>query len=148
MNIRLSSEKPGHRLTELLDYMNMETYWSSDDILPHFIQIEFDYLEYIQQIEIYISFHKDDSYTPEIIDFYYGVSMDSLVKVTPRPYIEPMGCTKIRIDDHLQYIFIEIRRNHSDGKDSHIRGLRLVKYNNETILFEETTINDNKIKEI
>ncbi|KAF7696442.1 Anaphase-promoting complex subunit 10 [Cucumispora dikerogammari] len=126
MNIRLSSEKPGHGIKELFSYNNLDTYWSSDDILPHFIQIEFDYLQYIKQIQLHISFHKDDSYTPEIIDFFFGPTMDSLTKVTPRPYIEPMGITKVSIDEYVQYLFVEIKRNHSDGKDSHIRGLKIV----------------------
>ena len=71
MHIFLSSNKRGYGIRELLS-TNINEYWSSESLLPHKIQIKFNSIEYVYSINLYLSFIKDESYTPEKISVFYN----------------------------------------------------------------------------
>ena len=70
MEIILSSSKRGYGLKELLS-SNVNDYWSTEGNLPHVITIRLNKYMFIYSIELFLSYLKDDSYTPEVIKYYF-----------------------------------------------------------------------------
>lgn len=118
MEIILSSAKKGYGLNELLNTCKDE-FWSTDDTLPHSITINFPKKTYIHSLGLLLSFSLDESYTPENLVIYFNK------KSIKQSFREPEGEKAILIDDFVFDIYIVITSNHSDGKDSHIRGLNI-----------------------
>lgn len=128
MEVKLSSAKRGYGVKELFSSVDSE-YWSSDDSLPHYIQLTFPINTYVYSINMLLSYSVDESYTPEKIVIYYNNKQKNYT-VT-----EPDGFKEFVIDEFLFDIYIIIHANHSDGKDSHIRMLKVMKSPDEEILY-------------
>lgn len=118
MEITLSSAKRGYGLSELLSASNDE-YWETSDVLPHTIHISFRNKTYIYAISLGLSFLSDDSYTPEKVVVFTERRSKAYY------WHEPVGHKEIKINEHLFDIYIVIEKNHSEGRDSHVRGLRI-----------------------
>ena len=129
MEIRLSSYKKNFGLENILS-ADGSTYWSSDGNLPHVIELIFDEIEYVHHIQLFLSFLNDDSYTPEKIDIICGLSRDRMVKVKTEIFQEPEGCMPIYIKEKVRFIYLVIRSNHQEGRDTHIRQIRVMKSEN------------------
>lgn len=125
MNIRLSSFKRSHGIRELLS-PNLDDFWASDDCQPHAIQISFAFLTYIEECWLYLSYTKDDSYTPQEIEVRSGLTEETLEKVVSLQLCEPEGYNIFVIKKECLFLQIIILNNHQDGKDCHIRSLKLM----------------------
>lgn len=130
MEIILSSAKRGYGINELMSN-NKDEFWSTDDTLPHSITITFPKKTYVYSLSLGLSYTLDESYTPENIMVYFNN------KAIKQCFREPEGNKIIIIDSFVFNIYLVITSNHSDGKDSHVRGLsvrsspnELIRYNN------------------
>jgi hypothetical protein len=54
----------GHGVEQLLDD-NLETYWQSDGLQPHLVNIQFKQKTKIKDLCIFSDFKVDESYTPQ-----------------------------------------------------------------------------------
>lgn len=127
MKIILSSTKPGHRKSDLFS-ADPDTFWHSDDSLPHFIHITFPYLTYISKVSLDLSYEQDDSYTPEHISIFIDSKLQKSHKL-----FEPEGTIFFDIKKKLFVLDIVIRSNHQEGRDSHVRGLKVYGKDNQEI---------------
>lgn len=116
MEIILSSAKRGYGLNELLRD-DSDDFWSTDDSLPHSITIKFPKKTYVHSLAFVFSYSQDESYTPENIVVYF----DDMTR--KQCFREPEGEKIVPIDAFVFEIHVVIVSNHSDGKDSHIRGM-------------------------
>jgi len=76
-----------------------------------------------------LSYAKDESYTPENIKVHFND------KVVTHSFREPEGHVSMSIDCHVFDIHVIILTNHTDGKDSHIRGLKVMSSPTEAIFY-------------
>ena len=119
MEIMLSSCKRGYGLRELVSGREGE-YWNTDDTLPHAVHITFPRSTYVHTIRLVLSHSQDESYTPETIVLNYGsVSRE-------HKFLEPEGTIDLPVGAKIFDIVLVIVNNHSDGKDSHVRNLRVM----------------------
>lgn len=141
MEIFLSSAKRGYGLKQLLSSSHSE-YWHSDDSLPHSITISFFKKTYVFSVNILLSYFLDESYTPENICVYYkSQSKDNKnlfadFKEAKYAFKEPEGEMVLKIEDFVFEIYLVILNNHTDGKDSHIRNLRVMKSPQESYSYD------------
>jgi anaphase-promoting complex subunit 10 len=73
----VSSCKPGNGVTTLRDD-NLETYWQSDGLQPHLINIQFQKKVKLQLVVLYVDFKLDESYTPSKISIRAGDGFHNL----------------------------------------------------------------------
>ncbi|SCU95533.1 LADA_0G16116g1_1 [Lachancea dasiensis] len=129
---KASSQKEGFHISHALDD-NPNSYWQSDGSQPHYIEANFSKRVEIIQLALFLSVIVDESYTPQILKIYAGhSSSDSTLYKTlevrnlndwvlltfadNRPQDKLLKC---------QYLRIDIPVNHENGKDTHLRGLRV-----------------------
>ncbi|KAF4596440.1 anaphase promoting complex subunit doc1 [Pleurotus pulmonarius] len=116
-----------------------ETFWHSDGPQPHFITIEFPQKVAIQKISIYLSFPQDDSYTPSTLAIRAGTGPSDLQDVRVVTLDKPDGWITFDVSSepnedgeggskpvHAYVIQVIIAANHMSGKDTHVRGLRVL----------------------
>ncbi|KAM0684910.1 Anaphase-promoting complex subunit 10, partial [Conglomerata obtusa] len=123
MNVRLSSFKHDFGINELLS-TDMSKYWHTDDNLPHFIEISFLKRTHVEMVQLFLSFAKDDCYTPELLEVWTGLVRENMRCVKKLNVFEPEGAISLSIDEECFYIYIIIRANHQDGRDSHVRHVK------------------------
>ncbi|PBL03858.1 anaphase-promoting complex subunit 10 [Armillaria gallica] len=115
-----------------------ETFWHSDGPQPHFITIEFPRKMPVQKLSIYLSHPLDDSYTPATLAIRAGTGSTDLQDVRIITLDKPDGWLTFDISsepnddgDGLKPIYayvlqIIVMTNHQSGKDTHVRGLRVL----------------------
>jgi len=116
-----------------------ETFWHSDGPQPHFITIEFPRKVAIQKISVYLSFPLDDSYTPSTLAIRAGTGPSDLQDVRIATLDKPDGWITFDVSSELigdeedafkpvyAYVLqIIVVANHMSGKDTHVRGLRVL----------------------
>ncbi|KAF8896488.1 anaphase-promoting complex, subunit 10-domain-containing protein [Infundibulicybe gibba] len=114
-----------------------DTFWHSDGPQPHFITIEFPQKVAIQKLSICLSFRQDDSYTPSALAVRAGTGLNDLQDVRGVNFERPEGWVTFDIsaeptedgDTFPVYAYvlqIIIMANHMSGKDTHVRGLRVL----------------------
>lgn len=128
---KLSSHKPGCGLHQLRDD-NPETFWQSDGAQPHHITIHFNKRVQIEQVAIFTYYPFDESYTPSKIKVMAGSGLHDIKEVTAIEVNQPSGWCNIsfensRHDGVLKTIFLKIiiEANHHNGKDTHVRALKV-----------------------
>lgn len=126
MEIILSSCKRGYGLKELVSAVENE-YWNTDDALPHSMHITFPELTYVHSVVLSLSYSLDESYTPERIAVHFAGKQRDFT------FSEPEGRCSLSIDAMIYDVHIIIINNHSDGKDSHVRKLRVMTSPSEEI---------------
>ncbi|RDX43991.1 APC10-domain-containing protein [Lentinus brumalis] len=123
---------------ECLTDEDPDTFWHSDGPQPHFITVEFPRRVAIQKISMYLSFPLDDSYTPATIMIRAGTGHGDLQDIRILTIEKPDGW--ITFDASMEanedgdgfklveaYILqIIIIGNHMNGKDTHVRGLKIL----------------------
>ncbi|KAI0709842.1 APC10-domain-containing protein [Earliella scabrosa] len=123
---------------ECLTDEDPDTFWHSDGPQPHFISVEFPRKVAIQKISMYLSFPLDDSYTPSTIAVRAGTGNLDLQDVRILSIEKPDGwitfdvCLEPNedgdgfksVDAHM--IQVIIVNNHMNGKDTHVRGLKIL----------------------
>ncbi|XP_055531398.1 anaphase-promoting complex subunit 10 [Wyeomyia smithii] len=126
----LSSCKPGFGVEQLRDN-SMETYWQSDGQLPHLVNIQFPRKTTVSQIYIYSDYKLDESYTPSRISIRCGTHFNDLQEVEVIDLCEPSGWVCIPIkevrDIPMRTFMIQIAviSNHQNGRDTHMRQIRV-----------------------
>lgn len=135
MEIRLSSCKRDHSLRELLS-SDMSEYWATDDVLPHSITISFSKIRYIHSVQLFLSFTQDDSYTPEKIEIRSGLTRETIRLISAVALKEPEGLFTLSVARRCFYIQIVINSNHQEGKDAHIRHLKVMESATKEIYYK------------
>ncbi|XP_019539692.1 anaphase-promoting complex subunit 10 isoform X2 [Aedes albopictus] len=126
----LSSCKPGFGVEQLRDN-SMETYWQSDGQLPHLVNIQFSRKTTVSQIYIYSDYKLDESYTPSRVSIRCGTHFNDLQEVEVLDLCEPSGWVCIPIkevrDIPMRTFMIQIAviSNHQNGRDTHMRQIRV-----------------------
>ncbi|EIN04933.1 anaphase-promoting complex subunit 10 [Punctularia strigosozonata HHB-11173 SS5] len=133
----VSSFKYGFGAECLIDN-DPDTFWHSDGPQPHFITVEFPRKMAIQKLSIYLSFPLDDSYTPSTLAIRAGTGPSDLQDVRVLTLDKPDGWITFDISSeaseegegfkpvHAYVLQIIIVTNHMNGKDTHVRGLRVL----------------------
>ncbi|KAF8638190.1 hypothetical protein AX17_002387 [Amanita inopinata Kibby_2008] len=115
-----------------------DTFWHSDGPQPHFITAEFSRKMAIQKISIYLSYSQDDSYTPSTLAIRAGTGPSDLQDTRVVTLDKPDGWITFDISsepnedgDGLSPVYayvlqVIIAANHMSGKDTHVRGLRVL----------------------
>ncbi|KAK3684068.1 galactose-binding domain-like protein [Podospora appendiculata] len=130
----VSSHKPGNGVEELLSD-DLDKYWQSDGQQPHLLTIHFLRRVEIRAIRFYVDYSQDESYTPTHIVFYAGTGHHDLIQFAEVPLTNPLGWQDVPIadcgggpDGHslcCWIVQIHIKENHQNGKDTHIRGIKI-----------------------
>jgi anaphase-promoting complex subunit 10 len=102
---------------------------------PHTLTIHFLRRVEIRAIRFYVDFQQDESYTPTHIIFRAGTGPHDLLQFTEMALVNPAGWQDVPIDrcgggadGHSLCCWIvqmHIKENHQNGKDTHIRGIRI-----------------------
>ncbi|CAL1715727.1 unnamed protein product [Somion occarium] len=115
-----------------------DTFWHSDGPQPHFITIEFPRKVAVQKLSIFLSFALDDSYTPCTLSVRAGTGPSDLQDVRLFALEKPDGWLTFDVSTepnedgegfkpvHAYVIQVVILANHMNGKDTHVRGLRVL----------------------
>lgn len=89
----LSTAKPGNGVDQLRD-SSLDTYWQSDGLQPHYINIQFPRRQTVCAIALYMDFNLDESYTPKRLQVRVGTTFHNLEEVRTIDVWEPCGwCT-------------------------------------------------------
>ncbi|CAI5451679.1 unnamed protein product [Caenorhabditis angaria] len=127
----LSSCKHGYGVSELLND-SVEKYWQSDGPQPHTITIEFQKKTDVSFIMIYLDFKNDESYTPSKIVAKMGSSQQDFFFKRTLTLTEPQGWQVIDMRDlklnpqRGWLIQLQVVQNHQNGRDTHIRHVRII----------------------
>ncbi|QRV74732.1 anaphase-promoting complex subunit 10 [Ceratobasidium sp. AG-Ba] len=133
----VSSFKYGFNVDCLRDD-DPETFWQSDGPQPHYITLQFHKKVAVQKIAILLKFDQDDSYTPIRLAIRAGMSLNDLQEVRYVGFERPNEWLDFDVsmdpaDDgmsarplHCYAIQIVIAANYMNGKDTHIRGLKVL----------------------
>ncbi|KAK8843330.1 hypothetical protein IAR55_006985 [Kwoniella newhampshirensis] len=135
----VSSHKYGFGVDNLRD-SNDSTFWQSEGPQPHIIDLSFPKRVHVSAIALHMSHPRDDSYTPSKVSIRAGTGVHDLQEVRFMEFTKPDGWIPIVLrpmelsDDgnevegppipchHLRIIILA---NHLNGKDTHVRGLRI-----------------------
>lgn len=100
----VSTAKPGNGVEQLLD-RNTETYWQSDGPQPHTISAQFVFKVSISEVQIYLNYDKDESYTPAVLSVHAGSNFHDLKLVRKlRKLRHPHGWIRIPLGDSADLI--------------------------------------------
>ncbi|THG99734.1 hypothetical protein EW026_g2658 [Hermanssonia centrifuga] len=115
-----------------------DTFWHSDGPQPHFITIEFPRKVAIQKLSVHLSFTLDDSYTPANIAVRAGTGPMDLQDIRAVSLEKPDGWYTFDVSAepndegdglkpvHAYVLQVIIIANHMNGKDTHVRGLKVL----------------------
>lgn len=114
-----------------------ESYWQSDGVQPHIVDIYFNKRVELALLAIFFGFEIDESYSPKVVKLYIGDSIPDLIyyeewhigKITQWytkkfPSLQDTdGEQNIPIKCHILRLAFPV--NHDNGKDTHLRGVRI-----------------------
>lgn len=126
----LSSAKPGNGAEQLRDD-DITTYWQSDGSHPHTITLYFSRRAEMNQIQFYLDYHLDESYTPKKIEIKAGSNINDLESVIEFELNEPNEWIKIPLilpgGKILKAFMLQIRllSMHQNGRDTHVRSVKI-----------------------
>jgi len=115
-----------------------DTFWHSDGPQPHFVTVEFPRKVAIQKLSVYLSFPLDDSYTPSTIAVRAGTGPGDLQDVRVISLEKPDGWITFDVSAepnedgegfkpvNAYVVQMIVVSNHMNGKDTHVRGLRVL----------------------
>ncbi|KAK9461834.1 anaphase-promoting complex, subunit 10/DOC domain-containing protein [Lipomyces oligophaga] len=136
---RLSTWKPGYGVQSLLAE-STELFWQSDAPQPHHVDIHFAKRVAISKIMLYLDYSKDESYTPAKIAVLAGTGYHDLHEVLSLGMEEPDGWIEVSLahagkDGYLKAFLVRLSviQNHQTGKDTRIRGIKVLSPENETM---------------
>lgn len=129
---KASSFKPSNPIECAIDD-EPTTFWQSDGLQPHKIDVHFSKRVDITQIALYFCLVTDESYTPELFKIYTGFSPSDASLYKSYVVKNVNGWVLITFngnrpsDDLLRCRFLQIQilSNHENGKDSHLRGIKI-----------------------
>ena len=139
----VSSCKQGFGVEQLRDG-NLETYWQSDGALPHYANIQFGRRMKITHVYFHVNYTQDESYTPHTVRLRVGSNFHDLQDIASLTLEQPQGWQEIDLarihqeEEHAvddidaetaavwaHYVQLCIESNHQQGKDCHIRQIRI-----------------------
>lgn len=149
----LSSAKPGNGVDQLLD-RNSETFWQSDGTQPHTVTIQFFRKTKVSDVWLLFNYKSDESYTPQQVSIRIGTGYFDLQEIQVVDLREPDGWVRVplalrptegtRSDQRQECVSIRDKSfggafdfirtftlqiaiicNHQNGRDTHLRGVRL-----------------------
>ncbi|GAB5372267.1 hypothetical protein AAMO2058_001650400 [Amorphochlora amoebiformis] len=132
----LSSAKPGNGVEQLRDD-NIETFWQSDGVSPHMINVQFYKKMRIKELKLCCDFKRDESYTPNKISIRAGTGFHDLREVQVVELDEPDGWVVIDLTTkasdgtgnvkilRAHVVQIAILSSHQNGRDTHVRQVKI-----------------------
>ncbi|KJR81959.1 anaphase-promoting complex subunit 10 [Sporothrix schenckii 1099-18] len=130
----VSSHKPGNGVDELL-HDDLGKYWQSDGPQPHLLTIHFLRRVEIRAIRFYVDYNQDESYTPTSVVLSAGTGHHDLLEFASLALTTPVGWQDIDLSQVgggadgrslcCWIVQIRVKENHQNGKDTHIRGIKL-----------------------
>ena len=94
----VSSAKAGNGVAQLRDW-SPDSYWQSDGLQPHFINIHFLKRVSVSEISFYLDFSLDESYTPRKISIKSGMTTHELTEIKVIELHEPKGWCSVELVD-------------------------------------------------
>jgi anaphase-promoting complex subunit 10 len=86
-------------------------------------------------MRIYLDFDADESYTPTRIAFLAGTGYHDLIQFATLEFTQPKGWISVSLDGvgggkegnvlRCHLLQVQIVENHQNGKDTHVRGLKI-----------------------
>lgn len=114
----------------------------SDGPQPHSLTLYFNRRVEIRDIRFYIDYHEDESYTPTKIVFKAGISENQLIEFETLNLHQPSGWQQVPVagagggpDGNTLVAWVlqmQILENHQNGKDTHLRAIRIFTIDNES----------------
>lgn len=132
MDIKLSSFKRDHGLKELLSD-DKDEFWHTDDNLPHYVEITFSKLVHVSSVQLTLVHSLDDSYTPANLEVRCGVVRENIQPVLSTTLVEPEGIIPLCVNKKCFFLQIVILSNHQEGRDTHVRNLKIFDDENKKI---------------
>lgn len=130
----VSSSKPGCGVEALRDE-DTGLFWQSDGPQPHHLNIHFSRMVSIRAIRIFLNYEDDESYTPTKISLLAGTGYHDLIPFAALEFTHPKGWIPVNLDNvgggedgkTLRAFLVQIKivENHQNGKDTHVRGLKI-----------------------
>ncbi|CEP01459.1 Anaphase-promoting complex subunit 10 [Plasmodiophora brassicae] len=127
----LSTAKPGNGVDQLRDG-TVESFWQSDGVQPHLVNIQFQKKMRIKEIQIYVDEKLDESYTPQRISIRCGTTFHDLHEVQLLELQNPSGWVSIPLADQsgsgflrTHLIQIAVLASFQSGRDTHIRQIKV-----------------------
>lgn len=141
----VSSHKAGSGIKELREDSPL-TFWQSDGVQPHNLDIHFSKRVTVSRVSIFTDFALDESYTPSKIVVLAGHGFHDLLEVITLDLSQPSGWTHVEFDQiegletGLKTFLIRllIVANHQHGKDTHLRAVKI--YSPSTVYSMDTTV--------
>lgn len=139
----VSSHKPGNGVEELKSD-DLKLFWQSDGPQPHKLTMYFTKRVGIRDIRFYVDYNEDESYTPTKVVFKAGTSENNLIEFATMALENPSGWQQVPIagagggpDGNTLVAWVvqmQILENHQNGKDTHLRGIRIYSFDNDSAL--------------
>ncbi|CAM1509137.1 Fc.00g028760.m01.CDS01 [Cosmosporella sp. VM-42] len=137
----VSSHKPENGVEELRSD-DLKRFWQSDGPQPHKLTVYFVKRVGIRDIRFYVDYCDDESYTPTKIVFKSGTSENNLIEFASMTLDRPVGWQQVPIvgaggdpdgNTLVSYVLqMQILENHQNGKDTHLRGIKIYAFDNES----------------
>lgn len=96
----------------------------------------------IRDIRFFVDYSEDESYTPTKIVFKSGTSENNLIEFASMTMDSPVGWQQVPIagaggdpdgNTLVSYVLqMQILENHQNGKDTHLRGIKIYAFDNES----------------
>ncbi|KAI1139927.1 APC10-domain-containing protein [Hypoxylon sp. FL0543] len=147
----VSSYKPGCGVKELRDD-DVNQFWQSDGPQPHRLNIHFIKRVEIRALRLYLDYELDESYTPTKIQITAGFSPNFTIPFTTMELNMPKGWIDVPIagagggpDGNslcCWFVRIIVLENHQNGKDTHIRGIKVYALDDTADTAENNPVED------
>ncbi|KAI6780274.1 anaphase-promoting complex subunit 10, partial [Emericellopsis cladophorae] len=139
--LTVSSHKLGNGV-ESLRSDDLGLFWQSDGPQPHRLTIYFVKRVDIREIRFYVNYNEDESYTPTNIVFKSGTSENNLIEFAHLNLESPVGWQQVPLagagggadgNTLVSYVLqMQILENHQNGKDTHLRALKIYAFDPES----------------
>ncbi|KAF5015923.1 hypothetical protein F66182_12562 [Fusarium sp. NRRL 66182] len=98
----------------------------------------------IRDIRFYVDYNEDESYTPTKVVFKAGTSENNLIEFATMTLESPVGWQQVPVggagggpDGNTLVAWVlqmQILENHQNGKDTHLRGIKIYSFDNDSAL--------------
>ncbi|KAI0484342.1 anaphase-promoting complex, subunit 10-domain-containing protein [Xylariaceae sp. FL0804] len=147
----VSSYKPGCGVKELRDD-DPNQFWQSDGPQPHRLNIHFIKRVEIRALRLFLDYELDESYTPTKLQITAGFGPNQTIPFTTMELNMPKGWIDVPVagagggaDGHslcCWFVRVIILENHQNGKDTHIRGVKVYALDDSADTAENNPVDD------
>lgn len=113
----------------------------SDGVQPHRMTISFVKRVEIRALRFYVDYTQDESYTPTRINWFAGTSLHDLLPFGTSQLVNPAGWIEVPLtgagggedgNSLMAHVLqMQIVENHQNGKDTHIRGVKIYGFDDQ-----------------